>query len=426
MGLLSDLLGAAPDYLFGWGTGPAGRHVRDTLDQDVHGATTHHQASSAANSHAAFLSIGGGSSGSRADPQPGLSHESSATVATGAVAPPLAQQQRSRTSFAGKPVRFMGPELGPVRTRLVYQSPDVYDTDISGWDKVMKKQKFAAMFWNEPAMPVHPQIRFNTMQKAVHVKLVDKNTGEVFWDANYSMALVPGLGSPTMKGVLPPDPKDPGRDVITPGVLPLLPGVMKKFWIPESDPGPHLFDLSIQTQENWFNDMMDTPYDHREGFDNLYGHNAHIGIEVYRLPKLEPDKLKNFRGEMSGLEREVGCPSADPRGWMRVKRGKKNSDAPCHNDNLMRLYRKEEDLFYTADDDPIKGNDGRIYYGWMIDKKAKEANDYGYLFKPKIPPLIQPYEPNECARSVRKDDEKYGKLLHCPPEGSNAPKKKKA
>ena len=53
---------------------------------------------------------------------------------------------------------------------------------------------------------------------------------------------------------------------------------------------PHLFDIKISTKDGCFLDSPDNSYaaagEGAEGFENLYGHSAHIGIETYQLPEL--------------------------------------------------------------------------------------------------------------------------------------------
>jgi hypothetical protein len=199
------------------------------------------------------------------------------------------------------------------------------------------------------------------------VHLVDTWNGRVFWDANYNMALIPGIGAPTLKGYYAPDLKNPGT----------MP-VMNKMWIEKTDPGPHLFDLSIETRENWYDDQNDTPWGADEGFDKRLGANAHIGIEVFRRPKL--------------------LPSGDGTREMIRKNRRQSSNADLHNSwgsmdparaQYLRVVHGEENIFK----DVKTGDPGNLYYGWIIKKDARTRNNYEYLFPPKntIPAIVEPY-----------------------------------
>lgn len=252
-----------------------------------------------------------------------------------------------RTSFKPK---WTGPELGPPKARLMFVSPDIYSTNIGEWDKKFMSNPFVGTGPGQIAA-MHPKMRFKELQKQVHVHLEDTTNGRTFWDANYSLALVPGMGSSWLSETARPIPENPGT----------MP-VMQKMFIPRSDPGPHLFDLSVSTQSNWYDDQNDTPWGENEGFDNNGGHNAHIGVEIYRLPKLKDGK-------------EI------------IKSGKKGSWAPHHDSNMERIINREEDIF----EDETTGNPNRLYYGWIVDKPARTKNNYEYMFKPDYPRLVHPY-----------------------------------
>lgn len=365
MGLLHELAKSFTGSVWSGPDVSAPEHTGDAgaggMQEDVHAAAhwgVHAIASPRHYSHAAFLCTAGGSSSSST----GVAPESHA--GTGDLAGPLFAHHR--TSFA---VQLQGIELGPVRTHLVYQSPEIYKTDISEHDKKIFGKPFDAKFeFDVAALPKpHPEIGFQKRHHKVHVHMVDKNTGDVFWDANYKIAMTP-FGSKWLDTRTMPIPTNPGAHPI-----------MRKFWIPEDDPGPHLFDLSISTRDNYFPDAPDTPYGDDEGFDNLYGHSAHIGVEAFRLPKLQKS--------------EVLFPNAQANPYPhqeveKVCNGRHGcSDAPVHHGFTERLRNKEEDPFI----DPITNDDHRLYYGWMIERSGIQRNDYGYLFKAKdSPPLVLP------------------------------------
>jgi len=332
----------------------AGRH------EDAHAAAAadwgvHAVASPRLHRHSAFLGTAGGSSSSSA----GVAPENNAGF--GVV---LSTAPRCRTSFK---VDFVGVKLGPVRTQLVYQSPEVYTTTVSQVDEKCMGKCFDAKFENEMAsMPFpHPSIEFNARHHTVYVHMVDKTTGEVLWDATYKTAM------PFFREVK-------STSIPTGGTHPLF----KKFWIPPEDPGPHLFDITISTRDHWFPDVPDTEYGDREGFDNLYGHSAHIGISAFRLPKLIPS------------EDVFTDPKQNPYPSQMIEDpcvGAECGNTDIHNDTTERLLNGEEDPFLVKPGDMgTPGDDNRLYYGWMVEKDGITKDDYGYLFTSKEPPLVRP------------------------------------
>jgi len=344
--------------------------------------------------HAAFLGIAGGSSSSSA----GIPPESNVEPGVRLSAVPL---RGRRTSFGAN---IVGVELGPVRTQLVYQSPEIYKTDISSFEKKLMKKPFDDEYGNgygDGVNPMrHPAISFWGWFRTIYVHTVDKNTGEVFWDATYKIR---------------PSSKNMSKLTSTNVAIPTSPGtepMFKQFWIPKNDPGPHLFDTTICTRENYFTDSPDNEWGEREGFDNLYGTCAHIGVEAYRLPKLEDCDPS------SGSSCEPGSDPLHPAQEEIVDIGPDVGNTDVHQYDVMeRIINKEEDPFIVPEDAPPEapkpglfpltpGEDSRLYYGWMIERTGIERQNYQYLWHPKEPPLVlpnwvdysKPHEPGEPIR----------------------------
>lgn len=242
------------------------------------------------------------------------------------------------------------PLLGEARIRLLYQTPDVYWTDVA-------KQLFPAKLgfryackmpheFGEVGSPpkLHPGIVFNKQVRNIHIHLEDTKTGDVFWDADFKLPM--GAAS-----------KLSGKSTLKPTALAVNPlDVFRKPCIRGDDPEPHLFDLSIQTQDGLFDDNS-TPWGVREGFKNLDGPKAHIGFEVYRSPVIK----KN----LDGTEEEI-------LGTWRP--GGHYSTGPVHPDKWKRIAEKEEDPYW----DDIRGN-GRLYYDYIIRPEARRRAQANFL-----------------------------------------------
>lgn len=252
------------------------------------------------------------------------------------------------------------PKLSEVRLRLLYQTPDVYMTDVA---KQRRPAKFGFRYackldpdeetgLGEIAIPprLHPSLTFNGKVRKIHVHLEDTKTGEVFWDADFKMRRGPialATGKTTLSSMsLPQDPSD----------------VFRTPCVPPDDPEPHMFDLSVQTQDGVYDDGL-TPWGPREGFRNLDGRKAHIGFEAYRVPIIKTG--------LDGEEEEV------MGNW---KPGGHFSTGPVHPDRFERILAKEEDPFW----DDLRGN-GRLYYDYIIRPEARSRNNYGYLDKYAVP-----------------------------------------
>lgn len=249
-----------------------------------------------------------------------------------------------------------GPELDMwISLRNMYTSADLYSTNIAYQPRAPSLYThvingpfpYAAMAPMEPCtVPPHPMVRFKGMKKWIHCHMVNTETGEIFWDANYNLRM--GIGSFYLSKTIPPNPKNPG-------IMP----IMNKIWIEKSDMGPRLFDWAMNTQDNWYEDQMDTPYGDDEGWDNIHGHDAHVGVEASRHPKLE--ERKDMVGKPTGEVIEKGC------GQMYFPEGLEKkpyitSSNPCHNDNYKRLLYREEDFLphnFTTNDNYD------LYYGWI-------------------------------------------------------------
>jgi len=263
---------------------------------------------------------------------------------------------------------FQSPLLGDVRIRLLYQTPEVYLTDV-GQQKKVKLQgwKYACDSpdedgMGEEALPpdLHPRITFNQIVKRIHVRMEDTKTGQVYWDADYDIPTQPLenlAGKSVLKpNALPANPANPGTK-------------FRKPCLPKDDNEPHLFDISIQTQDKTYNDGF-TPWGNLEGFHNFRGSKAHIGFEAYRLPVLEQDPE-------SGMEKEkLGD-------W---EAGGSYSRGPAHASAIDRVLYGDEDPWYNSK----TGDTGKMYYDYIINPWARRRGMYQYLDKYAPPPLNHP------------------------------------
>jgi len=246
------------------------------------------------------------------------------------------------------------PKLEPeVRLRLLYQTTGVYSTDIAKYNTAQgflyacKKGAKAS-----PASLTHPEIVFNTQGtkqlNSIHVHLVDKVTGEVYWDADYRLGRKPFFRK---KGIGKKTRSLNRKDVFEPICL------------EPDDPGPHLFDLSVRSTSGTYWDGK-TPLGEMEGFGKADGIREHIGFEAYRLPVLEEG--------VDGLQKEV---LGD---W--VKDGS-FSRGPVLTTQAQRLLAKQEDPWKS------QSSTGRLYYDYIIANKPRKKNKYEYLEKMALPPI---------------------------------------
>jgi hypothetical protein len=255
-----------------------------------------------------------------------------------------------------------------VRIRLLYQTPEVYMTDV-GKQKPVKKQGWTfacampdANDMGEEAMlpDLHPEIIFNQVVKDIHVHMEDTKTGQVYWDADYQIPpqMLENLKgrSKLAKSMLPANPQNPGTN-------------FRKPCLPKDDNEPHLFDISVQTQDKTYKDGF-TPWGKLEGFHNFRGPSAHIGFEAYRLPVLEKDPESGEDKEKLG-------------DW---EPGGSYSRGPARDSPTLRVLYGEEDPWYNNE----TGDTGKMYYDYIINPWARRAGMYKYLDKYALPPLNHP------------------------------------
>eukprot|EP00747_Dinoflagellata_sp_TGD_P018231 gnl/TRDRNA2_/TRDRNA2_126358_c0_seq2.p1 gnl/TRDRNA2_/TRDRNA2_126358_c0~~gnl/TRDRNA2_/TRDRNA2_126358_c0_seq2.p1 ORF type:complete len:352 (-),score=47.03 gnl/TRDRNA2_/TRDRNA2_126358_c0_seq2:241-1296(-) len=243
-----------------------------------------------------------------------------------------------------------GPELeqGTPRVRLLYQTPEVYRTNVGTMDKMRNGWKFGCAFQGESS-PKHPSIQFNKKVRHLHVHLEDKKTGKVFWDADFKVGL-PVIGGTSLNEFMPPV----GGEKM----------LMEYPCVANDDPEPHLFDLSLKTNDLHYHNLTGSPVGDAEGFLNVLGPKAHIGFEVHRLPRISEEPGPNGKLEILGKYTPGGS----------VSRG------PIHQSRHERWLNKEEDPFQSRE------RDGRGYYYWIVPKKTKSRDSYGYL---------DPYNPQD-------------------------------
>lgn len=311
---------------------------------------------SRARQYAAFLDIDTRSSSSSSG-----HHNGAATKAR----PADPSRPTAFTSIQGT----FGMKLGPVKLRLMYQTPEIYMADIADFDKKTRAHKFACKFSDkEPAMP-HPEIRFKSYVRFAKFKLTDMETNEVLLDAVYPAGMVPKIGGMYVKGTAVPDPLQSPKPM------------MQKICIPSWDPGPHLFDLSVCTRDHYYEDQMDTPHGEAEGFDNLGGSCAHVGVEAYRQPELETKPKEGKYPKLTGKSKLAKW-KWSPKGSFSP--GGASMGDIHYYDPLERITNKEVNIL----EDEVKQDDGRQYYDWIYTKSGREHNNYEYLFKIQPPQLV--------------------------------------
>jgi len=271
----------------------------------------------------------------------------------GADGPPYSEQGYWEALAKGEASLRMGPELEPKpRIRLMYQTPQIYATDIGqqlspkklGWRYACDKPDQAGV-GEEGKLPYpHPSITFNGKLRNIHVHLEDTRTHEVFWDADFE--LKGGLMSMIS-----------GKYKLNSADKPLDPkSVFRRPCVAKDDPYPHSYDLTVSTDDTKYEDA--SPW----LLQNFGWKNAHIGFEVHRMPKLKEDS-KGRTSEIIGAWTEGGS----------------FSKGPIH-DQRERILNNEEDLFY----DSRSGKSYRGYYHYIITPLGQKMHMYKY-FKKKYP-----------------------------------------
>lgn len=264
--------------------------------------------------------------------------------------PPYSEEKYWEKLSKGEAPLGMGPELEPKpRIRLMYQTPQIYATDMGlqlspktlGWRYACDKPDQAGV-GEEGAPPYpHPSITFNGKLRKIHVHLEDTRTHEVFWDADFElkggiMSMISGKYKLKNTDV-PLDPKS----------------VFRKPCVPKDDPYPHSYELTVSTDDTKYEDA--SPW----LLENFGWKNAHIGFEVHRMPKLKEDS-KGKTSEIIGAWTEGGS----------------FSKGPIH-DQRERILNDEEDLFY----DSKSGKSYRGYYHYIVTPLGEKKHMYKHLKK---------------------------------------------
>lgn len=357
------------------GTGD-GRHGCGTLSgSSSHYIDTalriHTGGSLRAHLHASFL---GGSSGSRSGSS-ALSADTTSPDAEGAGSgrnagrPPIVKGPWSsgvcQIPTAFKTLRGMkGQKLGPVRLRLVYQSPELYSTDYGEYDKKTKSYVHGCKFSNkEPDLP--PFIRWKKMTKFVHLKLKDTKTNEILYDADLRAGFNP-FGSTYMDKRSAPLPGPDGK-----------PPILNKLCIPSWEQGPRLFELKVCSRDYHYKDQMDTEAGEREGWHGLDIPCGHIGVEAYRVPITEGKDLQSGHPKLGRWKWNDKKTTYSPGNF---------SEGDVHYfDPLERFLHREINVL----EDPATGDDGTLYYPWIYNYVTKsKGSKYEWLFKLSPPQLV--------------------------------------
>lgn len=254
------------------------------------------------------------------------------------------------------------PRLSPkVKIRLLFQTPEIYATDIG------QEQPFMGSVYGcrkpdkegkgEKSL-MHPEITFNALPpifggiQKVHVHLEDQTTGIVYWDADYKLPLLDPIvnlaGKTRLKKFSQPE------------------NFADSFYKPcvaKDDMKPHSFDLSIRSiGKYWDEDQQE--FRPNTGFERGRLPEAHIGFTVQRMPEIVDGK------EKLGTWRKPGDSYA--------------RNGPVIQDPGVRWLRGEEDPFY----DSTKGKTYRGYYDYIIEKGGRTKDVFGYLTKYGPHPLL--------------------------------------
>lgn len=271
-----------------------------------------------------------------------------------------------------------GPTVSGVKLRLIYQSPEIYRTDIAEPLPQNVGYKYSCKFatanesgLGEQDYVKHPSIVFNKVdgKKAnkVHVKMVDTETGDVYWDCVYKLSgfFRKKLGNSAMA-------EPPGSQCF-----------FRNPCVRETTLKPKLFDISIQTMDGFYEDWQ-TPWGDNEGFMNFRGPKAHIGVEAFREAIVDKDGHEVLDTPGPGKRVAIGA------------------DGPIHQNRQERILAGEENGF--ANDSPGAGmaDTGRGYYWWVIKKEARDRNNRAYLQKFAPPLLLVASPPEEAPASPAK------------------------
>lgn len=273
--------------------------------------------------------------------------------------------------------------LGPVQVRLLYQTPEVYATDIHvpaklGFFKYGCKMPPKETYKNglgEP-MPQHPWIALNTKSKKVHVHLVDTTTGQVFWDADFkTSALLFGKG----RKQIAPSARPEGFDLKSGR------GVFRAPCVEADDPDPHYFELSIQGKDGVFDDQA-TSWGSAQGVDKMDGKKAYIGISVRRTPRLEETTL----GEPSLMDggpyrrryRATGVPQGrQVREFLGQWKAGGSFGGEVHPDPYERWLKGEQGLNMPSKPG-LPPEDDRFYYDDTFDRSKRDWSYWTWLGPP--------------------------------------------
>ena len=296
------------------------------------------------------------------DLPPLTSRSAAASFLSGPADPPL------RSSFAKKwtPPKpedmVKTPKLQPkVKVRLLFQSPEIYATDVGeekqGVGSVYGCRKPDKNGKGEKSL-MHPEITFNTLPpifggiKKVHVHLEDQTTGIVYWDADFKLPMLDPLvnlaGKTRLKKFAQPEN---------------LADSFYKPCVAKDDMQKHDFVLSVRSiGKYWDEDLQE--FRPNTGFQRGRMPEAHIGFEVQRLPVIVDGK------EQLGNWRRPGDSYA--------------FGGAVVQDPFLRSLRGEEDPFY----DTKAGKTNRGYYDYIITKKGRAMDTFGYLTKYGPNPLL--------------------------------------
>ena len=242
-----------------------------------------------------------------------------------------------------------------VQIRLLFQSPEIYATDVG--DEIphmgsLHGCKLPDSDGKGESGLIHPEITFNALPpifggiREVHVHLEDLTTNQVFWDADFKLPMF----DPIVNLV--------GKTRVKKYSIPKnMADMFHKPCVARDDMRPHFFDLSIRTLGKYWDEVLQE-WRPNKGFKGR-GPEAHIGFLVQRMPELSFD----------GKTEQLG---------LRTKPGSSYAAAgEVIQDPFERVLAGHEDPFY----DSMKGKTQRGYYDYIITKGGRTKDRFDYLAK---------------------------------------------
>lgn len=268
-----------------------------------------------------------------------------------------------------------GVKLGPMKIELMGQTHDIASTNIASnkflcSNDTPKVEEHADNAAGEKESSSHPDVTMVRPNTGYHVRLVEEETGYVYWDEYFGC-----MDLPLPKGVWEPKTC---RDL---GMLSRSTHVevpFRKFCLAKNDGDTHTFDLSISS----------TNYDPewlkvkglREGLHYLDGVKGHVIFRVRRKPEIEfKDKDANdgwdpdsylaphpYKGLESEQCNKLNLPKEDlyPEGEPLSALWEDRALGPSYPTRFERRLYEHDEPTQKDDDGGLLG--GRLYYHHIL------------------------------------------------------------